>query len=161
MLPSLMKAEGFENVRAIYLSGMEVPYEQLKYWRKLLPNKTFLTSYGHHQLGLCFAHPKFEIPTYYPPAPVSLIYVVDPENPLRMVKYGERGRVRLVRMDESLLWVQTERDYAERVKPYGEIKWDGIRDVVPTFPRKYCIYCGREVQIEAKYCDRCGKELYE
>lgn len=129
MLPAVVEAPGFENVKVIYLSGMAVPLEQLRHWRQLLPDRRFITSYGHHQAGLCFAHPDFDIPTYYPPAPLSLIYVVQPDNPFQPVKHGERGRIRLLRMDQALLWVQTERDFGERVGPHASLKWDGVRDV--------------------------------
>jgi hypothetical protein len=132
MLPPLIGANGFENVKTIYPSGMEIPFEQLRFWRKQLPDKKFLISYGHHQTGLAFASPEFEVPTYYPPVPLSLIYVVKEDNPFKLVDYGERGRLRLARLD-YMLWVQTERDYAKRVEPSGIFKWDGFRDVKPTW----------------------------
>jgi len=129
MLPACVSLPGFQCIRAIYLSGTQIPSAELKHWRNQLPDKIFLTSYGHHQLGLCFAHPDFEVPAYYPPAPVSLIFVVDPEEPLRLVEYGQRGRIRLLRMDEALLWVQTERDFGVRVSPHKTLHWDGVSDV--------------------------------
>lgn len=132
MLPSLSHAEGFENVKVIYPSGMEIPFDELEKCRKQFPDKTFLTSYGHHQIGLAFASPKFSVPTYYSAAPLFLVYVVKEDNPFKLVEYGERGKNRIIRMD-NLLWVQTERDYSERVEPYGDLKWDGFRNVKPTW----------------------------
>lgn len=129
-LPLFIEAKGFENVKMVYCGGMEIPLEQYKYWKKELEamDKKFVTSYGHYMFGLIFdVHD--EKPTYYPPSPLSLLYVVKEDDPYGFVDYGKRGRVRFLRMSEALLWSQIERDYAERVAPQGEFKWDGVRNI--------------------------------
>ncbi len=129
-IPSIANLPGFENVEAIYLSGMEIPKEQYESWRKNFPHIRFISSFGHHQLGFSY-NPPLQFETYYPPSPLSLIYVVDKNNPNRVVEYGERGRHKILRMDDVSLWCQLDRDYSQRVPPQGELKWDGIKDVQP------------------------------
>jgi len=129
-LPSVVGLPGFENIKAIYLSGMELPKEQYDHWREALPHIKFISSFGHHQLGFSY-NPPSQYETYYPPSPLSLIYVVRSSNPHELVNYGERGRQKILRMDDVLLWCQLDRDYSIRVSPQGEWKWDGIKDVQP------------------------------
>jgi hypothetical protein len=62
-----------------------------------------------------------------------LLYVVKEDDPHSLVNYGERGRVRFLRMSKSLLWSQTERDFAERVAPQREFKWDGIKNITTQY----------------------------
>jgi hypothetical protein len=133
-LPLFMRAKGFENVKLIYCGGMEIPSEQYRYWKKELEamDKKIVTSYGHYMFGLIFDVPNEEL-TYYPPSPLSLLYVVKEDDPHIFVDYGERGRVRFLRMSEALLWSQPERDYAERVSPQNEFKWDGLKNITSSF----------------------------
>lgn len=132
VLPSIVSLPGFENIETIYLSGMELPKEQYEFWRKSLPHIKFISSFGHHQIGYAYNLPS-QYETYYSPSPLSLIYVVDKNNPNRVVEYGERGRHKTLRMDNVFLWCQLDRDYSERVPPPKELKWDGIKDVQPLF----------------------------
>jgi predicted amidophosphoribosyltransferase len=30
--------------------------------------------------------------------------------------------------------------------------------VAPAITRKFCIFCGRELPVDARYCDQCGKQ---
>ena len=71
--------------------------------------------------------------TYYPSAPQTHLYVVDEKDPFKLVRYGERGRVRGLKMDEAMLWCQVERDYAERAAPCEHYKWDGVKEIKATF----------------------------
>lgn len=129
-LPSIVNLPGFESVEALYLSGMEIPKDQYEFWRTKLPHIKFISSFGHHQLGFSY-NPPSQYETYYPPSPLSLIYVVKNDNPYKLVEYGERGRQKILRMDDVSLWCQLDRDYSIRVPPQGEWKWDGIKDVQP------------------------------
>ena len=132
LLPALASAKGFENIEAIYLSGMEIPKEMYKFWRGQLPHIKFISSFGHHNLGFSYSTP-FPDEPYYSPSPLSEIYIVNEKDPYSLVGYGERGRHKIVRMDPAFLWSQLDRDYSVRVPPQEEFKWDGIKDVKPIF----------------------------
>ena len=133
-LPELEKQEGFENVRFVYVGGMEMPVGIYKFWRNRLKEqgKKLVTSYGHYIFGVFFDLPGAGL-TYYPSTPRTYLYVVDEKDPFKLVKYGERGRVRGLKMDEAMLWCQVERDYAERVAPCEQYKWDGVKEIKTTF----------------------------
>jgi len=134
MLPELEKQNGFENVKFVYVGGMEIPHEFYKFWKGRLEKqgKKMITSYGHYIFGLFFDLPNAEL-TYYPAAPQSFLYVTEEQDPFKLVKYGERGRIRFLRMDEAMLWCQQERDFAERVKPNEYFNWDGVKQVEAKF----------------------------
>jgi hypothetical protein len=69
---------------------------------------------------------------YYPPAPRAAIEVVDPDEPSRIVGYGETGRVRLTTLTKEFFMPRfLERDEAEREPPCGKYPWDGVRNVRP------------------------------
>jgi len=132
LLPNLVNACGFENIEAIYFSGMDIPKEMYKLWKEKLPHMKFIHSFGHHNLGFSYSTP-FEGEPYYPPFPVSAIYIVDQDDPYHIVGYGQRGRHKILRMEPAFLWSQLDRDHSIRVPPQKEFKWDGFKDVKPSF----------------------------
>ena len=134
MLPHLEEQEGFENVKFVYVGGMEIPFELYKFWKNRLEQegKKLITSYGHYIFGLFFDLPSNEL-TYYSAAPQSFLFVTEEQDPFKFVKYGERGRVRYLKMDEAMLWCQQERDYAERVGPNEYFEWDGVKQIKAKF----------------------------
>jgi hypothetical protein len=67
---------------------------------------------------------------YYPPSPRAMIEVVDPDDPERVVGYGETGRVRLTTLTRDFFMPRfLERDQAEREPPCDLYPWDGVRNV--------------------------------
>jgi hypothetical protein len=61
-----------------------------------------------------------------------MIEVVDPDNPTRMVGYGETGRVRLTTLTKEFFMPRfLERDECEREPPCEKYPWDGVRNVRP------------------------------
>jgi hypothetical protein len=61
-----------------------------------------------------------------------MVEVVDPENPDRVVDYGETGRVRLTTLTKEFFMPRfLERDEAEREPPCDQYPWDGVRNVRP------------------------------
>jgi hypothetical protein len=57
---------------------------------------------------------------------------VDPQNPTRVVGYGETGRVRLTTLTREFFVPRfLERDECEREKPCAAYPWDGVRNVRP------------------------------
>src|SRR5258708_22824815 len=69
---------------------------------------------------------------YSPPNPRAMIEVVDPEQPDRIVGYGETGRVRLTTLTKEFFMPRfLERDECERELPCPPYPWDGVRNVRP------------------------------
>jgi hypothetical protein len=69
---------------------------------------------------------------YYPPMPRAVLEVVDPDDPSRLVGYGETGRVRLTTLTKEFFMPRfLERDEAEREPPCRAYPWDGVRNVRP------------------------------
>ena len=62
-----------------------------------------------------------------------MIEVVDPDEPTRLVGYGETGRVRLTTLTKEFFMPRfLERDEAERERAVPRsIPWDGVRNVRP------------------------------
>jgi len=128
LLPLFENAPGFERVKAI-LIGMEIQKDKFLEYKEKFKSKIIFNTYGNSNSGLFPNIPTKEI-KYYPPAPLSYIYVVEEDNPLKTVRYGERGKLRNLKMDEYFLWNEVQdRDYAERIPPHKEFKWDGIKEI--------------------------------
>jgi hypothetical protein len=96
----------------------------------------FVPTYGNTLMGLACPKPfdpadNFSI-IYYPPSPRAMIEVVDSNEPTRVVKYGELGRVRLTTLTyETFLPRFLERDEGIRHPPCERYPWDGVGDVRP------------------------------
>ena len=61
-----------------------------------------------------------------------LIRVVDPDQPDKLVDYGEWGRVHLTTLTkEFFIPGFLERDEAIRMPPIPQYPWDGVADVRP------------------------------
>lgn len=126
--------KGFENVKYVYIGGMEIPVEFYNFWKERLKRegRELITSYGHYRFGLLFDLRNQPL-TYYPFEPFNFLFVTQEENPFELVKYGERGRVRFLSLDKAMLWCQVERDYAERVRGNEYFDWDGVKEIKPKF----------------------------
>ena len=58
--------------------------------------------------------------------------VVDFDDPLKLVPYGDSGRVKLTTLTKELFIPGfLERDEGEREKPYAKYPWDGVSGVKP------------------------------
>jgi hypothetical protein len=103
---------------------------------ELLDGVYFAPTYGNTLMGLAVHKPRvpednFAV-IYYPPAPKAVIEVVDPDQPDRIVGYGQTGRVRLTTLTREFFMPRfLERDEAEREPPYERYPWDGVRNVRP------------------------------
>lgn len=103
---------------------------------ELLEGIYFAPTYGNTLMGLAVHKPRVPADNYaviyYPPAPRAMIEVVDPDDPERVVKYGETGRVRLTTLTREFFMPRfLERDEAEREPPCDTYPWDGVRNVRP------------------------------
>src|SRR3984957_19702176 len=130
---SLKKA----GIRGIFCGGTEMTPQFHRFAvEELLEGAYFAPTYGNPLMGLAVHKPRlpedgFAV-IYYPPAPRAMIEVVDPDQPSRVVEYGQTGRVRLTTLTREFFMPRfLERDEAEREPPYARYPWDGVRNVRP------------------------------
>ncbi|HEX7174938.1 MAG TPA: hypothetical protein VF240_06625 [Pyrinomonadaceae bacterium] len=126
------------GVTGVFCGGTEMTpqFHRFAVEELLGPDVYFAPTYGNTLMGLAVHKPRavgdpFDI-IYYPPAPRAMIEVVDPDDPDRLVGYGETGRVRLTTLTKEFFMPRfLERDEAEREPPCGAYPWDGVRNVRP------------------------------
>jgi phenylacetate-coenzyme A ligase PaaK-like adenylate-forming protein len=130
---SLKKA----GITGVFCGGTEMTPQFHRFAvEELMEGAYFAPTYGNTLMGLATHKPRVPEDNwaviYFPPVPRAMIEVVDPENPTRMVGYGETGRVRLTTLTREFLMPRfLERDEAEREPPCPEYPWDGVRNVRP------------------------------
>lgn len=125
------------GITGIFCGGTEMTPQWVRFaYEELLEGIYFAPTYGNTLMGLATHRPVraedgYAI-VYYPPSPRAMIEVVDPNSPLKLVGYGETGRVRLTTLTREFFVPRfLERDEAERDVPYEAYPWDGVRNVRP------------------------------
>jgi hypothetical protein len=103
---------------------------------ELMEGAYFAPTYGNTLMGLATHKPRVAEDNwaviYYPPVPRAMIEVVAPDEPTRIVEYGQTGRVRLTTLTREFFMPRfLERDEAEREPPIALYPWDGVRNVRP------------------------------
>ena len=88
------------GIKGVFCGGTEMTPQFYRFAvEELLDGVYFAPTYGNTLMGLAVHKPllpedHFGV-IYYPPSPRAMIEVVDPDEPYRVVNYGESGRVRL------------------------------------------------------------------
>ncbi|HEX7996818.1 MAG TPA: hypothetical protein VF528_00275 [Pyrinomonadaceae bacterium] len=125
------------GIKGVFCGGTEMTPQFHRFAvEELLEGAYFAPTYGNTLMGLAVHKPRspgdsYDI-IYYPPSPRASIEVVDPDNPERIVEYGETGRVRLTTLTREFFMPRfLERDEAEREPPCSLYGWDGVRNVRP------------------------------
>ncbi len=125
------------GIRGVFCGGTEMTPQFHRFAvEELLDGIYFAPTYGNTLMGLATHKPpepddNYAI-IYYPPLPRAMIEVVDPDEPHRLVGYGETGRVRLTTLTKEFFMPRfLERDEAEREPPSRQYPWDGVRNVRP------------------------------
>jgi phenylacetate-coenzyme A ligase PaaK-like adenylate-forming protein len=125
------------GIKGVFCGGTEMTPQFHRFAvEELLDGVYFAPTYGNTLMGLATHKPpapedNYAI-IYYPPSPRAMIEVVDPDNPDRVVGYGETGRVRLTTLTKEFFMPRfLERDEAEREPPCDLYPWDGVRNVRP------------------------------
>jgi phenylacetate-coenzyme A ligase PaaK-like adenylate-forming protein len=125
------------GIKGVFCGGTEMTPQFHRFAvEELLDGVYFAPTYGNTLMGLAVHKPRvaednFAI-IYYPPLPRAMIEVVDPDEPTRLVGYGETGRVRLTTLTREFFMPRfLERDEAEREPPFEHYPWDGVRNVRP------------------------------
>ena len=125
------------GIKGVFCGGTEMTPQFHRFAvEELLDGVYFAPTYGNTLMGLAVHKPRvaednFAV-IYYPPAPKAVIEVVDPDQPDRVVGYGQTGRVRLTTLTREFFMPRfLERDEAEREAPCDLYPWDGVRNVRP------------------------------
>ena len=125
------------GIKGVFCGGTEMtPKFHRLAVEELLDGVYFAPTYGNTLMGLAVHKPRVAEDNYaiiyYPPSPRAMIEVVDPDDPDRVVEYGETGRVRLTTLTREFFMPHfLERDEAEREPPCESYPWDGLRNVRP------------------------------
>ena len=125
------------GITGVFCGGTEMTPQFHRFaTEELLEGAYFAPTYGNTLMGLATHKPRRDGDTYdiiyYPPSPRAMIEVVDPDDPERVVGYGETGRVRLTTLTRDFFMPRfLERDEAEREPPCDLYPWDGVRNVRP------------------------------
>ncbi|MCH8252654.1 MAG: hypothetical protein IID36_09405 [Planctomycetes bacterium] len=126
------------GIRGVFCGGTQLTAQFHRFAREELLEGAidFVPTYGNTLMGLA-CHKPFDPADnysiiYHPPAPRAMIEVVDPDEPERIVDYGEVGRVRLTTLTKEFFIPRfLERDEAVRRPPCDAYPWDGAADVRP------------------------------
>ncbi|MEZ5352285.1 MAG: hypothetical protein R2762_06575 [Bryobacteraceae bacterium] len=126
------------GITGVFCGGTEMTpkFHRLAVEELLGPDVYFAPTYGNTLMGLA-VHRKPEPKDdwaiiYYPPSPRAMLEVVDPDEPRKLVEYGQTGRVRLTTLTkETFIPRFLERDECEREAPCAQFPWDGVRNVRP------------------------------
>ena len=130
---SLKKA----GITGVFCGGTEMTPQFHRFAvEELMEGAYFAPTYGNTLMGLATHKPAVPEDNwaviYYPPLPKAMIEIVDPDNPTRVVDYGQTGRVRLTTLSKEFFMPRfLERDEAEREPPCDLYPWDGVRNVRP------------------------------
>ena len=125
------------GITGVFCGGTEMTPQFHRFaTEELLEGAYFAPTYGNTLMGLATHRPRKDGDTwdiiYYPPSPRAMIEVVDPDQPDRLVEYGQTGRVRLTTLTRDFFMPRfLERDEAEREPPCELYPWDGVRNVRP------------------------------
>ena len=125
------------GITGVFCGGTEMTPQFHRFaTEELLEGAYFAPTYGNTLMGLATHRPRKDGDTwdviYYPPSPRAMIEVVDPDQPDRLVEYGQSGRVRLTTLTRDFVMPRfLERDEAEREPPCELYPWDGVRNVRP------------------------------
>jgi len=125
------------GITGVFCGGTEMTPQFHRFAvEELVEGAYFAATYGNTLMGLA-VHKPFDPADnwaiiYYPPLPRAMMEVVDPDEPSRIVGYGETGRVRLTTLTKEFFMPRfLERDECEREAPCEKYPWDGVRNVRP------------------------------
>lgn len=125
------------GIKGVFCGGTEMTPQFHRFAvEELLDGVYFAPTYGNTLMGLATHRPTNAADDwaiiYYPPSPRAMIEVVHPDEPNRLVDYGQTGRVRLTTLTREFFMPRfLERDEAEREAPCDQYPWDGVRNVRP------------------------------
>lgn len=126
------------GIKGVFCGGTTMDPEYTRFLvEEVLEGKVgFVPTYGNTLMGLAahkpgLAEDGYSI-TYHAPQPRAVLRVVNPDEPLQTVAYGDVGRVELTTLTQELFMPRfLERDEGIRREPCREFPWDGVGEVRP------------------------------
>jgi hypothetical protein len=125
------------GITGIFSGGTEFTPQWNRFAHEELLDGAYMTpTYGNTLMGLAPSaptgpHNNYKI-TYHAPQPRAVVEVVDFDDPMRVVGYGETGRVKLTTLTKEFFMPGfLERDEGEREPPCAPYPWDGVSGVRP------------------------------
>ena len=125
------------GITGIFSGGTEFTPQWNRFAHEELLDGAYMTpTYGNTLMGLAASapsgsHNNYKI-TYHAPQPRAVIEVVYFDDPLKVVEYGQTGRVKLTTLTKELFVPGfLERDEGEREAPHEKYPWDGVSGVRP------------------------------
>ena len=125
------------GIKGVFCGGTEMTRQFHRFAREeLLEGAHFAPTYGNTLMGLA-CHKPFDpaddyAVIYHAPQPRAVLRVVDPDQPGRLVDYGDWGRIHLTTLTKEFFVPGfLERDEVIRTRPIPEYPWDGVSDVRP------------------------------
>jgi len=125
------------GVTGIFSGGTEFTPQWNRFAHEELLDGAYMTpTYGNTLMGLAASaasgpHNSYKI-TYYAPQPRAVVEVVDFDDPMTVVGYGQTGRVKLTTLTKEFFMPGfLERDEGEREPGTDRFAWDGVSGVRP------------------------------
>ena len=125
------------GVTGIFSGGTEFTPQWNRFAHEELLDGAYMTpTYGNTLMGLAASapsgpHNNYKI-TYYAPQPRAVVEVVDFDDPMTVVGYGQTGRVKLTTLTKEFFMPGfLERDEGEREPETDRFPWDGVSGVRP------------------------------
>ncbi len=126
------------GITGVFCGGTSMTPQVIRFlYEEVLEEKAALAAtYGNTLMGLAIAQPVssengYRL-TYHAPEPRAVLRVVNPDEPDRVVDYGQWGRVELTTLTREFFMPRfLERDEAIRREPFDALPWDGVGDVRP------------------------------
>jgi len=125
------------GITGIFSGGTEFTPQWNRFAHEELLDGAYMTpTYGNTLMGLAASapsgpHNNYKI-AYYAPQPRAVVEVVDFDDELKVVGYGETGRVKLTTLTKEFFVPGfLERDEGEREPPCVPYPWDGVSGVRP------------------------------
>jgi phenylacetate-coenzyme A ligase PaaK-like adenylate-forming protein len=125
------------GITGIFSGGTEFTPQWNRFAHEELLDGAYMTpTYGNTLMGLAASapsgpHNNYKI-TYYAPEPRAVVEVVDFDDPMTVVRYGQTGRVKLTTLTKEFFMPGfLERDEGEREPETDRFHWDGVSGVRP------------------------------
>ncbi|MGB0717240.1 MAG: hypothetical protein ACPGXK_15285 [Phycisphaerae bacterium] len=126
------------GIKGVFCGGTQLTAQFNRFAREELLEGVidFQPTYGNTLMGLA-CHKPFDPADnysviYHAPSPRAMVEVVHPDEPKKVVEYGEVGRARLTTLTKEFFMPRfLERDEGYRTPPCDKYPWDGIGDVRP------------------------------
>ncbi len=125
------------GITGIFSGGTEFTPQWNRFAHEELLDGAYMTpTYGNTLMGLAASapsgpHNNYKI-TYYAPQPRAVVEVVDFDDHMKVVGYGQTGRVKLTTLTKEFFMPGfLERDEGEREPETDRFLWDGVSGVRP------------------------------